>query len=153
MKTTLYLLRDLGEAEQRQRQAEAIRDFLALRGFDCCLCGPEPVLGWIASRVARPHNISLQEVAELAAPGGEETPAQFQARIAAAFEAIWEGHAGECVLVVAHVTSHRQYLSDVLHAVEEAVRLSPGGISIVLRDSGATWVQTLNCLFHLQGLA
>ena len=88
-------------------------------------------------------------------PGGEAFD-QVQGRVTAALEDLLTRHAGQAILVVAHHDINRIYLAGVLGLSPEQsrqVQLDNCGVSVVVREDGATTVGTLNAAFHLQGLA
>jgi broad specificity phosphatase PhoE len=208
MRTTLYLLRhgateaNLARPARLQgrrhnpplarlgiRQAEATRDFLAIRPIDQCYCSPLLRAVQTAAIVAAPHGLSpqplealtecdvgrwegldWQEIRYLDAesyqrfmanpalhgyPGGESFADVYQ-RVATCFEELLAAHPGQALLVVAHHVVNRTYLAGLLGLTPDQARqvsLDNCGISVVVREDGATSVSTLNAAFHLQGVA
>jgi broad specificity phosphatase PhoE len=208
MKTVLYLLRhgateaNLARPPRLQgrrhdpplaplgvRQAEATRDFLAIRPIDQCYSSPLRRAVQTAAVVAAPHALSpeplealtecdvgrwegldwqairnldaeayqryLDDPGEHGYPGGESF-ADVHRRVAAALEGLLSAHAGQSILVVGHHVVNRTYLSGLLGlspGQARQVTLDNCGISVVVRDGGATGVSTLNAAFHLQGVA
>lgn len=208
MKTTLYLLRhgateaNLAQPARLQgrrhdpplarlgvRQAEATRDFLAIRPIDHCYCSPMLRAVQTATIVAAPHGLSprpmealtecdvgrwegldwqairyldaeayqrfMANPAEHGYPGGESFRDVYQ-RVSAALEDLFQRHAGQAILVVAHHVVNRAYLAGLLGlSLDQArhVTLDNCGISVVVRQGTATAVNTLNAAFHLQGVA
>ncbi len=171
------------------RQAEATRDFLAVRPVGHCYCSPLLRAVQTAALVAAPHGVAPQPLEALtecdvgewegldwgtirarhpdayrrfhADPGafgypGGESFADVHARAAPALEALLQAHRGESVLVVAHHVVNRTYLAGLLGLAPGQARgvvLDNCGISVVVREGGATAVATLNAAFHLQGVA
>lgn len=171
------------------RQAEATRDFLAVRPVGHCYCSPLLRAVQTAALVAAPHGVAPQPLEALtecdvgewegldwgtvrarhpdayrrfhADPGehgypGGESFADVHGRAAPALEALLQAHPGEAVLVVAHHVVNRTYLAGLLGLPPGQARgvvLDNCGISVVVREGGATTVATLNAAFHLQGVA
>ena len=147
------------------RQAEATRDFLAIRPIDQCYCSPLLRAVQTAAIVAAPHGLTpqpLQDLAEyhLVEPGTQacrrESLADRYGRVAACLEALLKKHAGEALLVVAHRLVNQIYLAGLLGLPGDQalqVNLDNCGISVVVREGQDTMVSTLNAAFHLQGVA
>src|SRR5215470_4727478 len=208
MKTILYLIRhgateaNLARPPRLQgcrhnpplarlgiRQAEATRDFLAIRPIDACYCSPLLRAVQTAAIVAAPHGLSprpldaltecdvgrwegmdwqsiryldaeayhlfMANPGEHGYPGGESFRDVYE-RVATTMEELFVDHAGEAMLVVAHHVVNRTYLAGLLGLTPNQARqvtLDNCGISVVVRESGATAVSTLNAMFHLQGVA
>ncbi len=132
------------------RQAEATRDFLAVRPLDYCYCSPQLPAAQTAAIVAGPHGLTPRPLPELADPGAAS------GGVAAVLDELLERHAGAAILVVSHHAVHRAYLAGVLGLSPVRagqVNLDNCGISVVVRQAGATTVSTLNAAFHLQGVA
>ena len=171
------------------RQAEATRDFLAIRPIDHSYCSPLLRAVQTAAIVAAPHGLSPQPLEELTEcdvgrwegmdwqsiryldaeayhrymanpaehgyPGGESFRDVYE-RVSTAIEELLDAHAGESILVVGHHVVNRTYLAGLLGLTPDQARqvtLDNCGISVVVRESGATAVSTLNAAFHLQGVA
>jgi broad specificity phosphatase PhoE len=208
MKTVLYLIRhgateaNLAQPPRLQgrghnpplaglgiRQAEATRDFLAIRPIDHCYSSPLVRAVQTAAIVAAPHGLTPQPLEDLIEcdvgrwegldwqtirsqdadtyqgfmanparqgyPGGESF-ADVHARTSRTLEQLFQQHAGESFLVVAHHVVNRTYLAGVLGLPPELARqvtLDNCGISVVVREGQKTTVTTLNAAFHLQGVA
>jgi broad specificity phosphatase PhoE len=161
MKTTMYLIRHadaeaaagLEASHDRSplarlavRQAEATRDFLAVRPIDHCYCSPLPGAVQTAAVIAEPHGLTPCPLDSLA----------HQAGGAAALEELFARHAGHALLVITHHDVGRVYLAGLLGlslARAREVQMDSCGISVVVRDGDHTTVNTLNASFHLQGIA
>lgn len=208
MRTTLYLIRH-GATEanlarparlQGRRhnpplaplgvlQANATRNFLAVRSIDQCYCSPMLRAVQTAGIVAAPHGITPQPVealiecdvgrwegldwqtirtregeayrrfmADPAAHGypGGESFADVAARACAGLADLLDRHDGQTLLVVAHHIVNRIFLAGLLGlppGQARRVALDTCGISIVVREEGKATVNTLNAVFHLEGLA
>jgi broad specificity phosphatase PhoE len=202
MKTVLYLLRhgateaNLADPTRLQgqrhnpplarlgvRQAEATRDFLAIRPIDRCYCSPLLRAVQTAAIVAAPHGLApepldalieceldrqtiryvdaegyqrfLANPAAVPCTGGESF-ADVYGRVATTLEELFRRHEGRSILVVSHHIVNRTYLAGLLGLTSDLagqVKLDSCGISVVVRENGATSVSTLNASFHLQGVA
>jgi broad specificity phosphatase PhoE len=171
------------------RQAEATRDFLAIRSIDHCYSSPLLRAVQTAEIVAAPHRLApaplddltecdvgrwegldwqsirtldpeghdrfMANPAQHGYPGGESF-ADVHARVATCLDDLLRQHAGESLLVVGHHVVNRTYLAGLLGLGPDQarqVKLDNCGISLVIREAGATQVGTLNAAFHLQGVA
>ncbi|HWY87779.1 MAG TPA: histidine phosphatase family protein [Gemmataceae bacterium] len=175
MKTTMYLLRHAaaeanyacaqsgdalpilgarlpgGEQDPRLsrlgvRQAEATREFLAVRPIDYCYCSPRLRAVQTASIIGAPHGLFPVVLDSLVEPE----------RATAALEELFRRHAGHALLVVGHQDVNLGYLAGLLGMDPEQARqvqLDNCGISLVVRTGTDTTVSTLNASFHLQGIA
>ncbi len=93
--------------------------------------------------------------AEFGYPGGESFR-DVHDRVTPALDDLLQVHACESILVVAHHIVNRTYLARLLGLTPDQakqVTLDNCGISVVVRDSAQTMVNTLNAAFHLQGVA
>jgi broad specificity phosphatase PhoE len=175
MKTTMYLLRHAaaetnyacaqsedripilgsrlrgGEQDPRLsrlgvRQAEATRDFLAVRPIDYCYCSPRLRAVQTASIIGAPHGLFPVVLDSLVEPD----------RATVALEELFRRHAGHTILAVGHQDVNLGYLAGILGMNPEQTRqvqLDNCGISVVVRSGAETSVSTLNAFFHLQGIA
>jgi broad specificity phosphatase PhoE len=164
------------------RQAEATRDFLAIRPIDHCYMqtativaaphglAPRPLDALTECDVGRWEGLDWQTIRYLDAEGyerfhaapadfgypGGESLGQVYDRAAPTINELMERHAGEAVLVVAHHVVNRTYLAGLLGLTPNQarqVKLDNCGISVVRREGEDTTVTTLNAVFHLQGVA
>jgi broad specificity phosphatase PhoE len=141
------------------RQAEATRDFLAIRPIDHCYSSLWLPAMQTAAIVAAPHYIVPQPVADFNAcvdPGEAADLEKGLDRIEAVMEKLLARHVGQSILVVAPCLVHRSYLARLLgltFSQAAALELDRCGISVVIRTKQATAVRTLNAAFHLQGVA
>jgi hypothetical protein len=117
------------------RQAEATRDFLAVRPLDRCFTAPQRAACQTAAVVTGPHRL---------------TPVPLDGR---SLDELLELCAGQAALVVAPLSVLRVYLGDLLGFPAGLVTLAPCGVSGVMHDGDETTVRTLNAAFHLQGVA
>jgi len=165
MKTVMYLLRHAtaeGQAEGNPplsrlgiRQAEATRDFLAIRPIDRCYCSPLLRAYQTATIVAAPHGMAPQPLNALADADAEEPVSEVQRRASTALDNLLVAHAGRSILVVGHYLVNRIYLAGLMGLPPQRAELVPldnCGISVVVRDGEQTAVRMLNASFHLQGL-
>jgi broad specificity phosphatase PhoE len=133
------------------RQAEATRDFLAIRPIDHCYSSPLLRALQTAAIVAAPHGLTPQPLAALA----ECLPSQPESA-ETALEHLLQTHAGASILVVGHPMVNQTYLAGLLgmpaHRARQ-VQLDHCAISVVVRQGQETTVRTLNAAFHLQGVA
>jgi broad specificity phosphatase PhoE len=161
MKTTMYLIRHAGVtgaerpkasddqtplAKLEVRQAEATRDFLAIRPIDYCYCSPPLAAVQTASIIAEPHGLTPCTLGGLAHHSGAD----------AILEDLFARHTGHVLLVVTHHDVGRAYLAGLLGltlAEARQVHMDNCGISVVVREKERATVNTLNASFHLQGIA
>jgi broad specificity phosphatase PhoE len=137
------------------RQAEATRDFLAIRPVEHCYSSPLQPAVQTATIVAAPHGLSPILLDGLTEPEGESLSDVYR-RAHQALEELWNRHAGEAILVVGHEIVNRTYLAGVLGLSPDQgwqVTLQDCGISVLVREGEKTTVSTLNAAFHLQGVA
>lgn len=162
MKTTLYLIRhDAGENPStdllhvQHRQEELTRDFLAVQPIDHCYCSPHRAVIDTALVLTSPHGLKPQPMDDLAPPGLDESPHQFQNRIGRTLDGLMREHPGLSLLVVAQNPIPRYYLTSLLGLGRERgeqLHLNHCGISVVIQRDTRSIVQTVNASFHLQGL-
>jgi broad specificity phosphatase PhoE len=167
MKTVMYLLRHgtaEGQAEAGTnpslsrlgiRQAEATRDFLAIRPIDRCYCSPLLRAFQTATLVAAPHGLMPQPLNALGDADAGEPLTQVHRRASVALDNLLVAHAGRSILVVGHYLVNRVYLAGLMGLAPQQAELVPldnCGISVVVRDGDRTAVRMLNAAFHLQGL-
>jgi broad specificity phosphatase PhoE len=122
-----------------------------------CDVGRWEGLDWqtIRARDAAAYERFRANPATFGYPGGESFGDVYR-RASAALEGLLTRHAGATLLVVAHHVVNRTYLAGLLGlAVDQArqVTLDNCGISVVVREGGATTVSMVNAAFHLQGVA
>ena len=139
------------------RQAEATRDFLAIRPIEYCYCSPLRRALETATIVAAPHGIIPIPLDALTDcyPDGEAL-AEVPQRAHTALEELFSRHAGKAILVVGHDGANQTYLAALLGLTPDQprrLRLDNCGISVVVREGEKTTVNTLNAAFHLQGIA
>jgi broad specificity phosphatase PhoE len=122
-----------------------------------CDVGRWENLDWETIRTSDPENckLFLKNPALHGYPGGENF-ADVLERTVQAMNDIWDEHAGQSILVVAHHVVNRTYLASLLGLRPDQarqVKLDNCAISMIERDGVETTVTTLNAGFHLQGLA
>src|SRR5205823_8999598 len=125
MKTVMYLLRHAAAegtdaranpplSRLGVRQAEATRDFLAIRPIDGCYCSPLLRAYQTALVVAAPHGLVPQPLDALTEGQPGESAVAVHARAATALDELLAAHAGESVLVVGHDLLNRVYLAGLM---------------------------------------
>jgi len=125
MKTVMYLLRHAAAegtdaranpplSRLGVRQAEATRDFLAIRPIDGCYCSPLLRAYQTALIVAAPHGLVPQPLDALTEGEPGESAVAVHARAATALDELLAAHAGESVLVVGHDLLNRVYLAGLM---------------------------------------
>jgi broad specificity phosphatase PhoE len=122
-----------------------------------CDIGDWEGLDWqtIRARDPEPYKLFMARPGDSGYPDGESF-ADVHRRAEEAIEELLEQHAGESMLIVGHHVVNRTYLAGLLGLSPNQARqvtLDNCGISVVVRENGATVVNTLNAAFHLQGVA
>ena len=132
-------------------------EVVILQGIQECHVGRWESMDWdsIMREFPEAYRAFVENPADTPYLGGESY-ADVLRRARAAIDSLWERHAGESIVVVAHNVVNRAYLAHLLGLdlrKAKDLRQSNTGVNVIRHRAGATELVTLNAEFHLRELS